>query len=499
MTNRKKALIGLLFAGGCSAAYAASYNRTPSSTFANASTTCGAIVGNQCYITDCLTDACTVGGGTADALSQYNGSAWVLVAPAVAGGVGSLAGTTADTFGLDTDGDNLTLDPQAGGLTLDRVASGTVTLTASDNDATAALTVDPGGAAQLTLGSADVTAIVHISDADTQLQNGVTGNVDLTFHDYADTTDDDQAHGQIRVNCTDAGAGAEDCDLSIAVAEAGAAPENRLVFDADGDITIGSANNAGFLVFALNAAQRNNATGTVTLAFQDWADTTDDDQDHARIQVNCTDTGSGSEDCDMSLSVVEAGAAPEARLLFDADAGVTIGSANNNLVTLTTDSTGNGELVAPDDSIGAAEIGDDVCTSVIAVSYNPTEAGGTDDYVSLIAVDTGTGDASFGTTESAEDQFIVPVAMRAANLRVDTATAPGVGNDDWRITLREAAGAEILTCDIAEAGTSCTDVANIATLAAGAAINFQVTSSTGGGADPTASAEMRISFCLNAD
>ena len=86
MKNRTKALLATLLVGGCSMAYAASYNRVPSATFANASTVCGAIAGNQCYITDCADATCVTGGGTADALSQYNGSAWVLVAPAAAGG-----------------------------------------------------------------------------------------------------------------------------------------------------------------------------------------------------------------------------------------------------------------------------------------------------------------------------------------------------------------------------------------------------------------------------
>lgn len=415
MKTRTKALLATLLAVGCSVAYAASYNRVPNATFANASTVCGAIAGNQCYITDCLTTACTAGGGTEDALSQYNGSAWVVVASAAAGGAGAIAGTTANTFGLDTDGDNFTLDPQAGGLTLDRAAAGIVTLTASDDDAVADFQIVPGGGATLILGGSSTSELRHITN-----------------------------------------------------------PASGFTF-------------------------RNALTGSVPIFFQDFADSADDDMAHAAITVNCTDATSGAEDCDFTVGVVEAGAAAETRLNIDADNGITIGSANTNGLTVTTDSTGDAELTVPADSVGAAEIGDSVCTSVVSVSYNPTEAGATDDFVSLIAIDTATGDASFSATETNEDQFIAPVALRAANLRADVATAPGAGNDDWSITLREDGASEILTCLISEAGTSCTDTTNIATIAAGADLDLLVTSSTGGGADPTASAEMRISFCLTAD
>jgi hypothetical protein len=447
MKNRTKALLATLLAVGCSMAYAASYNRTPNATFANASTVCGAIQGNQCFITDCLTDACVVGGGSVKALSQYNGSAWVVVSTAAAGGAGAIAGTTANTFDLDTDGDNIRLDPQARGLSV---------------------------------------------------YPQTTGSSTFDLRDYADTTDDDMAHTLFTTNCTDTGSASEDCDFTIGIVEAGAAAETRLNFDADLGITLGSANTDNLTVSTNNNGVKVLDFGVVNIDLRD-ADNAITNRDNVRLGANCTDTGDGSEDCDFTLGVQEAGAAAETRLNIDADGGITLGSANNNSLTVTTDSTGDAEVVLPVDSVGAGELSDAACTSVRAVSYNPTEAGATDDYVSLVAVDTGTGDASFGATETSEDQFIVPVAMIGANLRVDTATAPGVGNDAWVITLREAAGATALTCTIDEAATSCTDVANLEAIAAGAAINFQVTSSTGGGADPTASAEMRISFCLTAD
>jgi len=139
------------------------------------------------------------------------------------------------------------------------------------------------------------------------------------------------------------------------------------------------------------------------------------------------------------------------------------------------------------------------CYSVHAVSYNPTEAGATDDYVSLNLVDLATGAASFSATEGNENFFIIPQApggMVASNLRVATDVAPGVGNDDWVVTLRADSVSQTLTCTLDEANTSCTDTTNTPTITAGQRINWLVTSS-GAAADPNAAAVMFISFCLN--
>lgn len=391
MKNRTKALLATLLAIGCSMAYAASYNRVPSATFANASTVCGAIQGNQCYITDCLTDACVVGGGTIDALSQYSGaaSAWTVVAPASAGGGGAITGTTGDTFSIDTDSDNFKLDPQAGGLTFTRATAGTVTLTAADDNATAQLNIAPGGVADMFLGGSSTAGVI--------------------------------------LN-TAAGSG---------------------------------------------SALRNNSTGSVQIAFQDYADTTDDDMDHGLLVVNCTDTGTGAEDCDMSIAAVEAGATAEQRVLIDADAGITLGSANNNSLTVTTDSTGDAEVVLPNSSIGKAEIGGNMLVNSIFCGDLPNN---TTNYTSpingypsgpfydvgLVASDLGYGLAGTGcaaqddTTEANADEIMfTQTAMKVIGLycRVSSSGSNGV-----TLAVRSATAAltPAVTCTIATGSTECT-------------------------------------------
>lgn len=84
-----------------------------------------------------------------------------------------------------------------------------------------------------------------ILSGDVSVRNGATGNVTIDMRDYFDATDDDMAHAVLTTNCTDAGTGAEDCDFSVGVVEAGATAETRFFVDADGSVEIGNTNNAG--------------------------------------------------------------------------------------------------------------------------------------------------------------------------------------------------------------------------------------------------------------
>ena len=164
-----------------------------------------------------------------------------------------------------------------------------------------------------------------LSENQFELVNAATGSVDLVFQDYIDTTDDDMDHGSIIANCTGTGTGVEECDLSLASVRAGAV-STAITIDADAEMTLLSENQFEFV---------NAATGNVELVFQDFIDTDDDDMDHVVLVANCTATGTGAEDCDFVVQVVEAGAAPETRFNIDADAGITIGSANNASVAFT--------------------------------------------------------------------------------------------------------------------------------------------------------------------
>lgn len=133
------------------------------------------------------------------------------------------------------------------------------------------------------------------------------------------------------------------------------------------------------------------------------------------------------------------------------------------------------------------------CINVLSTEHNPTEAGATNDYVSLNL--TGAGGSAFSSTETDNDTFMVPVAMVARNLRVEVATAPGAGNDAWIVTVRDDTASTALTCTIDETATNCSDTSNAPAIAAGSKLDVLVDSS-GPGADPTASATMNIAFCL---
>lgn len=220
--------------------------------------------------------------GTGDTVTAYG---ILITAGTVTNGAGTETAIGVDVS--DTDivsalsiGANTILS--TGTVTFNRADSGTIILTATDDDADAALTVSSGGTGTLTLDGGGASAIV-------------IGSADVT----------------------------------------------SLTAIVDNDVTI-----------------RNGATGNVTMDFRDYADSSVDDMAHVLMTTNCTDTGDGTEDCDFTIGVVEGGLVAETRFNIDADAGVTVGSSNSTIVTLSTDGTGDGELVLPASSVSAGEIVD---------------------------------------------------------------------------------------------------------------------------------------------
>lgn len=178
---------------------------------------------------------------------------------------------------------------------------------------------------------------------------------------------------------------------------------------------------------------------------------------------------------------------------------VIIGSASLTTLTVTTDGTGTAEVVLPadsidsteilDDTIAATDLSDSLCLQVVVVEINPTEVGATDDYINLV-------DNSFSTTETDENMFMAPIALKIDNLRAEIDVAPGVGNDQWAITIRDDVASTTLTCTIDETATSCIDSVSAVSIAAGSKLAILVDSEEGGGADPAAAAVLTVSFCI---
>ena len=120
-----------------------------------------------------------------------------------------------------------------------------------------------------------------------------------------------------------------------------------LTLDAEGDLVVaGTISSAPQAIPTVEFRDSSAADGDV----------------NARIYADCTDTGSGTEDCDLTLAQQEAGAEKNI-LVADADGGITMGSAGTNDFTITTDGSGNAEVVLPTDSIGTGEILDNTITA----------------------------------------------------------------------------------------------------------------------------------------
>ncbi len=178
---------------------------------------------------------------------------------------------------------------------------------------------------------------------------------------------------------------------------------------------------------------------------------------------------------------------------------ITIGSADVTIVTISTDDTGDGtDLVLPAQGVNGSEIlnntvtavqtSNTLCLQIVSVEINPTEASATNDFINLV-------DNTFSTTETNENMFRVPVAAIVHNLAVLVDTAPGNGNDDWKITVRDDVADSTLTCTIDESATTCVDASNAPAVVALSKLAILVDSS-GGDNDPDAAGAITVSFCL---
>lgn len=125
---------------------------------------------------------------------------------------------------------------------------------------------------------------------------------------------------------------------------------------------------------------------------------------------------------------------------------------------------------------------------VISDSFNPTEAGATDDFLNLT-------DGTFGTTAAAEDEFVVPIDMVVWGLSAEVDVAPG-GTDTYDIAIVDDGTLTIVVCEILGTATTCqSDETLLHEVAAFSDLTVVVDTGNGAG-DPDAAAEIRVAFCL---
>jgi hypothetical protein len=263
-------------------------------------------------------------------------------------GATSLVGATVQIGDAATTGVNVL--SSADTLTVTATGTDTATFIGADAASPANTALDTTGGGSITIGSADVTEVILNADTDVQIHNGATGNVTLSLHDYADTATDDLQHVLFTGNCTGTDA-TEDCDLTVGVVTA-ASMATQLTIDGDyGDDGSGAAVIVGSATAEVVQSSTDGSLHTVDstpgyvtqtsvgdtavgIEFRDYGSTDDEDMVHAVITSDCTTTTTGAEDCDLTIGVAEAGAAPETRLNIDADGGITLGSANAGTILL---------------------------------------------------------------------------------------------------------------------------------------------------------------------
>ncbi len=144
--------------------------------------------------------------------------------------------------------------------------------------------------------------------------------------------------------------------------------------------------------------------------------------------------------------------------------------------------------------LAAPSFADDQNCSIVAVAINPTEAGGTDDWINLV-------DSSFDASNAAADAFVMPYEGVISQLTARVATAPGT-NDTYDIYVSvdgttaatSILSVEILGTAVVHTPQTSSDVKAV-TVARGADVTILVDTADGTG-DPAANAELSVSFCI---
>jgi len=238
-------------------------------------------------------------------------------------------------------------------------------------------------------------------------------------------------------------------------------------------------------VWGQNQSITNRATGTsVDLNFRDFADTTDDDMVHGSLSLNCTDTGSGSEDCTLVFQVANAGT-PQTMLTFVGGAG-----NNNSKVVFLSDSVGTDEITEnaiKADELNAITMPVDLCG---LNAENGTTFFGPHLTDNWLEAENDITDGSIGgtlcdnlsnTSEGSADAPLPGIGAYKV-LGMYCITDGTLGSAETLVFTARSAVADLtpsVTCSLAEGETSCVSVVGSSTdIAAGATVAIEVIQSS---------------------
>lgn len=333
----KKFILGAtliaLTLGLCSSAFA--YQRragySSGSVIANniKRTTVGRLPGNSVGRVYVVTDGasatdCSTGGGSTAVICWNNGSSWVAV------GSGSYMSDLSDDTTPELGGDF-----SAGSYNM-KVTSGTTLVSADCDHADEAgrVFVDTDaatgqqwyvceGVAGWVVQGGGTTAFNDIGDAD------AAGTINLTTYQQILTSTLNAVGAVLSMTNTTADLTSTSAFIDLKYTDDG---------DVDGYFIRGYDNSGADLKFSIGPdgaftglSFTANPTATPSSTYVD-SDTTDEDTS-AQWVVNCTDTGSGTEDCDITISQQKAGAMT-AVITMDADGDVVVANFQDASLTV---------------------------------------------------------------------------------------------------------------------------------------------------------------------
>jgi hypothetical protein len=286
---------------------------------------------------------------------------------AVAQSVGTRATTwTIDSEATDTatnalifgGNSNKIINITDGTFVLDRAATGTVSLSATDDDSTAALIVGPGGAAALQLGTASATSITLVTDGGTVTVDGGISQSSVTLANSESITNG--TDGQFTMTRNDAGT------VTVTAADNNAVADLTILPGGAAAMTIGGASTTALTVTtdstgtaevvlptdAISAGEITNVERSIPLPLGSW--------------VPCAGTVPGVWDASGADTEPDLVASPAGHLVivFDDTGGSVDADTICNTFTVPADWASGGALRARVTQDGAtAEIETFSCTA----------------------------------------------------------------------------------------------------------------------------------------
>lgn len=410
--------------------------------------------------------------------------------------------STISTVGIaGSNSDEFTVGVSNGTALLNVDGTSTGIFMCSDDAGAANCTFDTTGAGNITIGSADVLTVTITTDgtgdgSDLVLPTGAVQTAEIlddtiTFGDFSDSSAVDadttftMADGiEMTLTPSYTSGDSEALTVDFNKVDDGAATDDSVLVQLS---AVSESGDAGDTLYGMKINYEEGTANDIMDAaiWIDNAETTVSTMSDAIIILSSGVNAGITDAIDVSASNIVNSINVGANPVVTGNVAGTIGDATTDSWTLTTDGTGNAEVVLPENSIGPDEVAAFTDTVIFCgenaengtIYFAPALAPLLGDGSTSYAVGAAGCDALDNADEGTADLPLTDMpALKVTGMICRSDATMGAGETQV-FTLRSAVGDIVpsVTCTIGEAATSCSTVVSSTTdIAAGATVAVSV-------------------------